>query len=141
MSGPAEAVRQRARNRCEYCGLPQGAFRRGFHIEHIVARQHGGSTSLDNLAFACWTCNLKKGPSLSGIDPATVLVTALFHPREHDWPEHFSAHVATLMPLGIEIRGLTPVGRATVRVLALNEEMRQMARYEFWREGLYTIGA
>jgi ribosomal protein S14 len=141
MSGPAEAVRQRARNRCEYCGLPQGAFRRGFHIEHIVARQHGGSTSLDNLAFACWTCNLKKGPSLSGIDPATVLVTALFHPREHDWPEHFSAHVATLMALGIDIRGLTPVGRATVRVLALNEEMRQMARYEFWREGLYTIGA
>jgi ribosomal protein S14 len=141
MSGPAEAVRQRARNRCEYCGLPQGAFRRGFHIEHIVARQHGGSTSLDNLAFACWACNLKKGPSLSGIDPATVLVTALFHPREHDWPEHFSAHVATLMPLGIEIRGLTPVGRATVRVLALNEEMRQMVRYELWREGLYTIGA
>ena len=103
MSGPAEAVRQRARNRCEYCGLPQGAFRRGFHIEHIVARQHGGSTSLDNLAFACWACNLKKGPNLSGIDPATGLVTALFHPREHDWPEHFSAHVATLMPLGIEI--------------------------------------
>ena len=141
MSGPAEAVRQRARNRCEYCGLPQGAFRRGFHIEHIVARQHVGSTSLDNLAFACWACNLKKGPNLSGIDPATGLVTALFHPREHDWPEHFSAHVATLMPLGIEIRGLTPVGRATVRVLALNEEMRQMVRYELWREGLYTIGA
>ena len=128
MSGPAEAVRQRARNRCEYCGLPQGAFRRGFHIEHIVARQHGGSTSLDNLAFACWACNLKKGPNLSGIDPATGLVTALFHPREHDWPEHFSAHVATLMPLGIEIRGLTPVGRATVRVLAMNKGTRLQLR-------------
>jgi 5-methylcytosine-specific restriction endonuclease McrA len=70
MSGPSEAVRRRAGNRCEYCHLPQGAFRRGFHIEHIVARQHGGPASFDNLAFACWSCNLKKGPNLSGIDPA-----------------------------------------------------------------------
>jgi hypothetical protein len=140
MSEPLDAVGQRAGNRCEYCRLPQGAFRRRFHIEHIIARQHGGSASLDNLAFASWTCNLKKGPNLSGIDPATGLVAALFHPREHHWLEHFSAHVATLVPLGIEIRGLTPVGRATVRVLALNEEMRQMVRYELWLEGLYTIG-
>jgi hypothetical protein len=141
MSGPADAVQQRARNCCEYCRRPQGAFRRGFHIEHIIAKQHGGATSLDNLAFACWTCNLKKGPNLSGIDPATGLVTALFHPREHLWLEHFSAQAATLIPLGIEIRGLTPVGRATVQVLALNEEMRQMVRYELWLEGLYIIGA
>ncbi len=95
---------------------------------------------MDNLALGCWTCNLKKGPNLSGIDPATGLVTALFHPREHQWLEHFSAHIATLIPLGIAIRGLTPVGRATVRVLALNEEMRQMVRYELWLEGLYMIG-
>jgi hypothetical protein len=141
MSGPAEAVRQRARNRCEYCRLPQQAFRRGFHVEHIVARQHGGSTSLDNLALACWTCNLKKGPNLSGIDPATGLVTALFNPREHQWSEHFSANVVTIIPLGIEISGLTPVEPATVRVLALNDEMRQMVRYELWLEGLYTIGS
>lgn len=63
MSAPSEAVRRRAGNRCEYCHLPQGAFRRGFHIEHIVARQHCGPTSLDNLAFACWSCNLKKVPT------------------------------------------------------------------------------
>jgi hypothetical protein len=61
-------------------------------------------------------------------------VATLFHPREHQWLEHFSAHVATLIPLGIEIRGLTAVGRATVRVLGLNEEMRQMVRYELWLE-------
>jgi len=85
MSGLEEAVRQRARNRCEYCRIPQVAFRRGFHIEHIVARQHGGSTSLDNLALACWTCNLKKGPNLSGIDPATGIVTALFHQVSLVW--------------------------------------------------------
>ena len=139
MIDPAEAVRHRAGNRCEYCRLPQAAFRRGFHTEHIVARQHGGSANLDNLAFACWSCNLKKGPNLSGIDPETGQITALFHPRKDEWSVHFSAHVDTLVPLGVEIRGLTPAGRATVRVLGLNEEMRQMVRYELWLEGLYTV--
>ena len=138
MSEAAEAVRRRAGNRCEYCRLPQAAFRRGFHTEHIVARQHGGSTNLDNLAFACWSCNLKKGPNLSVVDPETGEITALFHPRKDEWQEHFTVHVGTLIPLGVEIRGLTPVGRATVRVLGLNEEMRQMVRYELWLEGLYT---
>jgi hypothetical protein len=138
MSDPAEAVRRRAGNRCEYCHLPQAAFRRGFHTEHIVARQHGGSANLDNLALACWSCNLKKGPNLSGIDPETGELTTLFHPRKDAWAEHFAALVGTLIPLGIEIQGLTPVGRATVRVLGLNEEMRQMVRYELWLEGLYT---
>jgi hypothetical protein len=138
MSDPATAVRQRAVNRCEYCRLPQAAFRRGFHTEHIVARQHGGSANLDNLAFVCWNCNLKKGPNLSGIDPETGEITALFHQRKDEWPDHFAALVGALVPLGIEIRGLTPVGRATVRVLGLNEEMRQMVRYELWLEGLYT---
>ena len=138
MSDPAEAVRERACGRCEYCHLPQQAFRRGFHIEHIIARQHGGSTHPDNLAFACWNCNLKKGPNLSGIDPETGTLTTLFHPRTDVWAEHFCAHIGTLVPRGIEIRGLTPVGRATVRVLAFNEEMRQMVRYELWLEGLYT---
>jgi 5-methylcytosine-specific restriction endonuclease McrA len=69
----AEEVRLRAVGRCEYCHLPQSAFRRPFHIEHIVAKQHGGQTLLDNLALACWNCNLKKGLNLSGIDPMTTL--------------------------------------------------------------------
>jgi len=133
-----EAVRRRAGNRCEYCHLPQEAFRRGFHIEHIVARQHGGKAQPENLALACWSCNLKKGPNLSEIDPETGCTTALFHPRRDRWTDHFAALIGTLIPLGVEIRGLTPTGRATVRVLGLNEEMRQMVRYELWLEGLYA---
>ena len=65
-------------------------------------------------------------------------MAALFHPRRDAWAEHFSAQIGTLIPLGVEIRGLTAVGRATVQVLGLNEEMRQMVRYELWQEGLYT---
>jgi hypothetical protein len=137
MSEPADGVRRRAGERCEYCRVPQAAFQRPFHIEHIVARHHGGTTEPDNLALACWRCNFKKGPNLTGIDPETEQVTPLFHPREDRWADHFEVRIETLMPFGIEIRGLTPVGRTTVRVLGMNEEMRQMLRYELWREAIF----
>jgi hypothetical protein len=134
----ADEVRGRAGHRCEYCRIPQEAFRRPFHIEHIVARQHGGPDTSENLALACWQCNLKKGPNLSGIDPETGQIASLFHPRIDRWTDHFAIGIATLIPFGIEIRGLTPIGRATARVLGINEEMRQMLRYELWREAIYT---
>jgi len=76
-------------------------------------------------------------PYLSGIDPETGHTAGIFHPRKDAWAEYFSVHIGTLIPRGVEIRGLTPMGRATVQVLGLNEEMRQMVRYELWLEGLY----
>jgi hypothetical protein len=109
-------VRQRAQNRCEYCLIPQAAFRRPFHIEHIIAKQHGGPTQLDNLALACWQCNLKKGTNLTSIDPETGELTRLFHPRTDEWADHF---VFRLLQSGVDrvhIVGLTPIGRATVRL-------------------------
>jgi hypothetical protein len=114
-----------------------GLLSRAHFIEHIVARQHGGLYTLDNLALACWQCNLKKGPNLSGIDPQTGLTTVLFHPRKHRWPDHFALGFETLMPSGIEIQGVSAIGRATARVLGLNDNMRQMLRYELWREAKY----
>ena len=137
MSELMDEVRRRAANCCEYCRLPQAAFTRPFHMEHIIASQHGGPTELENLALACWSCDLKKGPNLAGIDPKTGALAVLFHPRKDKWTDHFSIRMETLRPLAIEILGLTPTGRATVRVLALNEEMRQLLRYELWLEGLY----
>jgi hypothetical protein len=139
MREAAGEVRRRASDRCEYCHLPQSAFRRPFHIEHIVARQHAGSSGPDNLALACWNCNLKKGPNLSGIDPLTGLMVALFNPRKDKWDDHFSPMIGALIPSGVVICALTPVGRATVQVLGLNDEMRQMIRYELWTEGLYPV--
>ena len=46
-----QTVRERADHRCEYCYLPQNAepfF--AYHVEHIVARQHGGTDDSENLA-------------------------------------------------------------------------------------------
>jgi len=132
----ATEVRRRAGHRCEYCLIPQALFGRRFHLEHIVAKQHGGLTRLDNLALACWQCNLKKGPNLSGIDPESGQMTGLFHPRIHTWAEHFVFRELQSKVGKVEMAGLTPVGRATVRVLELNEEFRQALRYEIYRSAL-----
>ena len=115
-------VRSRAGNVCEYCRLPQAWAPLARHqIEHVRARQHGGTDEPTNLALACVRCNLNKGPNLSGVDPATSAVTLLFHPRTDEWAEHFQWEKA-------EVRGVTPAGRATVVTLKLNEERRLEVR-------------
>lgn len=116
-------VRERAGDRCEYCRLKQAHSSVRHHIEHIVARQHGGSDTDDNLALACHRCNLKKGPNLTGIDPATGEVASLFHPRRDVWQAHFFFN-------GVRIEGRTSIGRATIHVLGMNEARRQELRSE-----------
>ena len=103
-------VRHRAGERCEYCRLHQIHCQVSRHVDHIVAKQHGGPETPDNLALACLRCNLCKGPNLTGIDPTTMQVVALFHPRQDRWADHFAY-------LGARIGGLTPTGRATVELL------------------------
>jgi hypothetical protein len=121
-SATRDSIRQRAGERCEYCRLPQSATPLlGFHIEHIVARQHSGSDDLSNLALACDRCNAYKGPNLTSIDKETGEVSILFHPRTDRWDEHF------VMENGM-ISGLTPTGRATVRLLNMNANRRVQLR-------------
>jgi len=113
-AGTRRFVRERAGEICEYCRLHQNNSELVHHIEHVVARQHGGTDDIDNLALACHLCNLHKGPNLSGIDPLTGRVENLFHPRRDRWHEHFAFQDAY-------IKGLTPSGRGTVEVLAFND--------------------
>lgn len=120
-----DVVRRRAENRCEYCLLPQAHSELTHHVEHIVAKQHGGSDDLNNLALACHRCNLRKGPNLTGVDPMNNEVVPLFHPRRDQWAEHFLFR-------GVRIMGITPVGRATVHVLAMNDVRRLELRSELF---------
>jgi hypothetical protein len=107
-------VRRRADNRCEYCRLHQGQDPLWpFHIEHILARQHGGTDDPSGLALACHECNFRKGPNLAGIDPTTGKRTWLFNPRTQNWRRHFRWQG----PVRI---GRTASGRATIAVLGLN---------------------
>jgi hypothetical protein len=95
-----------------------------------VARQHGGATELDNLAWCCQRCNAYKGPNLSGVDPDTSARVSLFHPRRDIWEAHFAWD-------GLEVVGLTAVGRATVWVLEINSEERLRWRAALRRHGLF----
>src|SRR5436190_836519 len=111
-------IRSRAGNQCEYCRIHQDReplYR--YHIEHVIPRQHGGLTVDSNLALSCHHCNLHKGPNLTGIDAETNQITPLFNPRTQVWAEHFSLD-------GRTITGLSPTGRATVAVLAMNATRR-----------------
>jgi hypothetical protein len=54
-------------------------------------------------------------------DPSTGNLTRLFHPRLHDWDEHFCWD-------GFELLGLTEIGRATIAALDLNHPRRVRIR-------------
>ena len=116
-AAPREIVRRRAGDCCEYCRLRQEQTGLTHHVEHIVARQHHGSDDPDNLALACNRCIAHKGPNLTGIDPSSGGIVPLFHPRRDAWTDHFAFQ-------GPRIVGLTATGRATVYVLAMNDERR-----------------
>ena len=124
-------VRRRADGRCEYCGLRQEHCELRHHVEHIIAKQHGGSEDTDNLALACHRCNLHKGPNLTGIDSQTGQVARLFHPRRDQWSDHFAVE-------GSRITGLSAVGRATVHVLDLNDVRRLELRTEILKRAEST---
>lgn len=109
-------VRQRARDRCEYCRLRQAdESETPFHVEHIIAKQHGGSDDAANLALACALCNLLKGPNLSSLDPDTGVLTRLFHPRTDSWSQHFRRESALII-------GVSDIGRTTAWLLQFNNQ-------------------
>ena len=122
---------------CEYCLIAQEDTYFGCEVEHIISLKHGGSPELENLAYACSFCNRHKGSDIGSVSESGEF-SRFFNPRTDQWADHFRLGIETLMPLGIEIQALTQIARATVQVLGLNEEMRQMLRYELWVETIYT---
>ena len=85
----ARQVRRRARGRCEYCRMAQAYDDLPFEVDHIIARKHGGRTTLGNLALSCFYCNSYKGDNIAGLDPVTKRLARLYHPRRHSWSRHF----------------------------------------------------
>lgn len=126
-----ERVRERAGNRCEYCGLPQESTPLvAFHVEHIIAKQHGGGDDEANLCLACNHCNFHKGPNLSGVDPESGAIVRLFHPRRQKWARHFRWN-------GPRLVGRTRCGRATIAVLGINLPERVDLRATLIAEGAF----
>ena len=123
-------VRERAGERCEYCLLAESEAFFPHEPDHLIARQHGGETVSANLALACFDCNRFKGPNIASLDPLTGELVPLFNPRTQRWSEHFRLNGSKIVPL-------TPVGRATEKVLCLNLPVRVEARESWAALGFY----
>ena len=123
-------VRERARYRCEYCLVHEDDVLVSHQCDHIIAEQHGGETDAQNLALACIHCNRKKGSNIASLDPQTKQLVPLYNPRIHDWQEHFHLQNAYIQPQ-------TPIGRATVSLLGLNDTERTEGRTELVETGRY----
>jgi HNH endonuclease len=109
-------VAERARNRCEYCGLSQLGQEATFHVDHIVPVNAGGQDTGDNLALACVSCSLRKAARQTAVDPASGEYVALFHPRRDLWHDHFRWQ-------GVRLVGCSATGRATIEALEMNRPL------------------
>ena len=114
-------VRERARERCEYCLLAEAEAFFPHEADHLIALKHGGETTSANLALACFDCNRFKGSDIASVDPITGELVALFNPRTQEWSDHFQLRGGVIVPL-------TRVGRVTERILQLNLRVRVEVR-------------
>lgn len=116
-------VAEQARHQCGYCQTQEVVSGIRLTVEHLSPKALGGTDEIDNLWLSCRTCNEAKGVLTNAFDPETQQTVPLFNPRTQLWHEHFfwdqdSTHII----------GKTAVGRATVHVLDLNNELRVMSR-------------
>jgi len=112
--------------------LPSAFHPAPFQIDHIIARQHGGTDAVDNLALACIHCNRFKGPNIAGVDPDSGEIVRLFDPRRDAWTEHF-------MWDGPELKALTQIGRVTISLLVVNDPEVVTVRKALQEEGVFGV--
>jgi HNH endonuclease len=110
-------IRQRANFLCEYCHSSEEASTSLFTLDHLIPQSLGGDDREDNLALACHRCNGRRYNFTDGIDPETQASIALFNPRKDLWSDHFIWSAD-----GQNIIGITPIGRATLNRLDLNDD-------------------
>ena len=123
-------VRQRARDRCEYCRLPQKGTVLTHEVDHIRSQKHGGKTTLDNICWACAWRNSFKGTDIAAYPPGQAQIVRLFDPRSDAWDDHFFWEGAVL-------RSKTPTAAATIELLRINQRERVEHRRLLMRQGLW----
>jgi HNH endonuclease len=127
-------VVERAQNCCEYCLIPQAIVLAKHQVDHIIAEKHGGETVSDNLALSCTLCNQAKGSDIASVDPETVDIERLYHPRRHRWSEHFRVLEESGM-----IEPLTGIGRVTIGLLQMNRAEYLVARFILLQAGILVL--
>lgn len=130
-----EALRQlvfsRAKRQCEYCQA-QKAIILTLEIDHIIPLSLGGETLSDNVCLACRLCNANKRDVIEATDPQTHTQQPLFNPRTQRWHDHFRWDET-----GTILIGLTPIGRATIEQLQMNDLDTIEARKIWVETGLH----
>jgi hypothetical protein len=99
-------------------------------VDHIRAKKHRGSHSLENTCYACAYCNSAKGSDVASYDDETGELLPLFNPRSDDWSNHFYWQGPLLI-------GKTATGRATISLLRINAVARIEHRRLLMEAGTY----
>ena len=124
-------VAERAQFRCEYCHrLEEDSFIK-YQIDHIISRKHGGSTTLENLAYCCPICNNNKGSDIATVLQNEDVLIRLFHPRKQNWLEHFEVSEGLFI-------AKTEIAEATIKILDLNNINRILERLDLIKSNLFS---
>jgi len=82
--------------------------------------------------LSCSSCNQSKAQATSAPDPQTGSIVLLFNPRTQKWHEHF-----VWIAGGRRLMGLTPIGRATIERLKINQDRLLIARSLWIKAGYH----
>ena len=123
-------IRDDAKAICGYCQTQERIIGSPLEIDHLIPISMGGQTIRSNLWLACSTCNCFKANLIQATDHATNEIVPIFNPRNMLWYEHF-----TWIDEGLRMEGLTPVGRATVELLRVNNDYIVRARFLWIQTG------
>lgn len=124
------AVRKRADERCEYCLKPDVVSTVPYHVDHIRSLKHGGGSEPENLAWACFDCNICKGSDIGSFDDMTEQFVPFFNPRIQRWEDHFEADHA-------HIKGRTAIDRVTAAIFQFNHQDQLATRQDLLIDGLW----
>jgi len=125
-------IAEEAKYRCGYCQTQEVVSGIPLTVEHITPKAKGGSDDNANLWLSCRLCNEKKGTLIEAMNPETGDLVSLFNPRTQTWADHF-----TWSEDGMRIIPKTAVGRTTIDVLSLNDELRVCARAIWVKAGYH----
>ena len=123
-------VTERADHLCEYCLVHEADVYHGCEVDHVISVKHGGITAPENLAYACFHCNRRKGTDLGSLNLRTGTLVRFFDPRSDAWARHFCLNEARIDPL-------TEIGDVTSRMLEFNHPERLAFRRLLMEVGRY----
>ncbi len=123
-------VKKRANHCCEYCKIHEDDMYLAYEIDHIISLKHGGGNELSNLAYACPVCNQHKGSDLTTFIDTYDNIVPLFHPRKDSWEEHFKVDFGEILPL-------SDIGKATIKLLQMNDVDMIILRRVLYESGRY----